>query len=106
MRESPAEPAETVSRGPFRALVPGVALHQENYEQALCLAGWTSTFIPYFRRDSERGVLTKERAIELLGCLFVKLSEFVPLFSDYLAPFLPAVPSQPGHHFRRPNSRR
>ncbi len=47
----------------------------------------------------KKGVLTKERAIELLGCLFIKLSEFVPLFSDNIAVFFSGFPANPAITF-------
>ena len=95
----PAKPAETFHEALQSLWFLEVALHQENYEQALCLGRLDQYLYPYYRRDIERGVLTKERAIELLGCLFVKLSEFVPLFSDYLAPFFSGFPANPAITF-------
>lgn len=95
----PAGPAETFHEALQSLWFLEVALHQENYEQALCLGRLDQYLYPYYRRDRERGVLTRERAIELLGCLFVKLSEFVPLFSDYLAPFFSGFPANPAITF-------
>ncbi|MDM7999213.1 MAG: formate C-acetyltransferase/glycerol dehydratase family glycyl radical enzyme [Dehalococcoidia bacterium] len=91
----PAGPAETFHEALQSLWLLEVALHQENYEQALCLGRLDQYLYPYYRRDRERGVLTRDRAIELLGCLFIKLSEFVPLFSDYLAPFFSGFPANP-----------
>ncbi len=95
----PAEPAETFHEALQSLWFLEVALHQENYEQALCLGRLDQYLYPYYRRDRERGVLTREQAIELLGCLFIKLSEFVPLFSDYLAPFFSGFPANPAITF-------
>jgi len=95
----PAEPAETFHEALQSLWFLEVALHQENYEQALCLGRLDQYLYPYYKRDLKRGVLTRGRAIELLGCLFVKLSEFVPLFSDYLAPFFTGFPANPAITF-------
>ena len=95
----PAGPAETLHEALQSLWFLEVALHQENYEQALCLGRLDQYLYPYYKRDLKRGVLTRGRAIELLGCLFVKLSEFVPLFSDYLAPFFTGFPANPAITF-------
>jgi pyruvate formate-lyase/glycerol dehydratase family glycyl radical enzyme len=95
----PAGPAETFHEALQSLWFLEVALHQENYEQALCLGRLDQYLYPYYKRDLKRGVLTRGRAIELLGCLFVKLSEFVPLFSDYLAPFFTGFPANPAITF-------
>ena len=95
----PAEPAETFHEALQSLWFLEVALHQENYEQALCLGRLDQYLYPYYKRDLKRGVLTRRLAIELLGCLFVKLSEFVPLFSDYLAPFFTGFPANPAITF-------
>jgi formate C-acetyltransferase len=95
----PAGPAETFHEALQSLWFLEVALHQENYEQALCLGRLDQYLYPYYKRDLKRGVLTRGRAVELLGCLFVKLSEFVPLFSDYLAPFFTGFPANPAITF-------
>ncbi|MBN2098541.1 MAG: formate C-acetyltransferase/glycerol dehydratase family glycyl radical enzyme [Dehalococcoidia bacterium] len=91
----PAEPAKTFHEALQSLWFLEVALHQENYEQALCLGRLDQYLLAYYRHDLKEGVLSKERAIELLGSLFIKLSEFVPLFSDYLAPFFTGFPANP-----------
>jgi pyruvate formate-lyase/glycerol dehydratase family glycyl radical enzyme len=91
----PAGPAETFHEALQSLWFLEVALHQENYEQALCLGRLDQYLYPYYERDLKSGVLTRGRAIELLGCLFVKLSEFVPLFSDSIAVFFSGFPANP-----------
>jgi len=91
----PAEPAETFHEALQSLWFMEIALHQENYEQALCLGRLDQYLHPYYRKDLESGVLTRERAIELLGCLFIKMSEFVPLFSDSVAIFFSGFPTNP-----------
>ena len=34
---------------------------------------------PFYRRDTDAGILTKERAMELLGCLWTNIAQFVDL---------------------------
>ncbi len=71
------------------------ALHQENYEQALCLGRADQYLYPYYRNDLVKGVISREEAVELLGCLFVKMSEFVPLFAENLAALFSGFPANP-----------
>jgi formate C-acetyltransferase len=91
----PAGPAGTFHEALQSIWLTHVALHQENYEQALCFGRLDQYLYPFYKRDVETGVLTKEGAIELLGCLFVKTSEFVPLFNEGLAIFFSGVPANP-----------
>ncbi len=91
----PAEPAETFQEALQSLWFMEIALHQENYEQALCLGRLDQYLYPYYRSDLEKGILTRERAVELLGCLFIKMSEFVPLFSDSIAIFFSGFPANP-----------
>ena len=91
----PAEPAETFHEALQSLWFMEIALHQENYEQALCLGRLDQYLYPYYRSDLEKGILARERAVELLGCLFIKMSEFVPLFSDSIAIFFSGFPANP-----------
>jgi len=72
-----------------------VALHQENYEQALCLGRADRYLDRYYREDLEKGLISREQAVELLGCLSVKMSEFVPLFAENLAALFSGFPANP-----------
>jgi formate C-acetyltransferase len=72
-----------------------IALHQENNEQALCPGRLDQYLYPYYQRDLETGILTEEKTIELLGCFFIKMSEFVPLFNDSLEVFFSGSPANP-----------
>jgi formate C-acetyltransferase len=91
----PASPAESFHEALQSIWFLQISLHQENYEQALCQGRMDQYLYPYYRRDLESGVLTEERAIELLGCLFIKLSEFVPLFGENIALFFSGAPANP-----------
>lgn len=91
----PAEPAETFQEALQSLWFMEIALHQENYEQALCLGRLDQYLYPYYRNDLEKGILTRDRAVEVMGCLFIKMSEFVPLFSDSIAVFFSGFPANP-----------
>lgn len=91
----PAKPATSFREALQSIWLMEVALHQENYEQALCLGRADQYLCPYLQRDLEKGLLTREEAVELLGCLFVKMSEFVPLFAENLALLFSGFPANP-----------
>jgi len=91
----PAQPASSFREALQSLWFLEVALHQENYEQALCPGRLDQYLYPYYQRDLERGVLTEEEAIELLGCFFIKMSEFVPLFGESIAIFFSGFPTNP-----------
>ncbi|MCJ7522630.1 MAG: formate C-acetyltransferase/glycerol dehydratase family glycyl radical enzyme, partial [Dehalococcoidia bacterium] len=91
----PAGPAESFHEALQSLWFLQIALHQENYEQALCQGRMDQYLYPYYQRVIERGVLTRERAIELLCCLFFKMSEFVPLFGESIALFFSGFPANP-----------
>ena len=91
----PAQPASSFREALQSLWFLEVALHQENYEQALCPGRLDQYLYPYYQRDLERGVLTEEEAIQLLGCFFIKMSEFVPLFGESIAIFFSGFPTNP-----------
>ena len=91
----PARPATSFREALQSIWLLEVALHQENYEQALCLGRADQYLYPYYRRDLDQGVITREEALELVGCLFVKMSEFVPLFAENLAMLFSGFPANP-----------
>ena len=91
----PAGPAESFHEAIQSLWFLQIALHQENYEQALCWGRMDQYLYPYYRRDLDSGALTQERAVELLGCLFIKISEFVPLFGENIALFFSGLPANP-----------
>ncbi len=91
----PAGPAESFREALQSIWFVEVALHQENYEQALCFGRLDQYLYPYYQHDLEKGALSEQRAIELLGCLYIKTSEFVPLFCDSIGLFFAGFPANP-----------
>jgi formate C-acetyltransferase len=91
----PAGPAKSFHEALQSLWFMEIALHQENYEQALCFGRLDQYLYSYYQHDTERGALTEQRALELLGCFFIKTSEFVPLFCDSIALFFAGFPANP-----------
>jgi formate C-acetyltransferase len=46
----------------------------ESYEFAISVGRFDNLFYPYYVKDVERGILTREKALELVECFFIKTS--------------------------------
>jgi formate C-acetyltransferase len=64
-----------------------LALHQENYEQGISMGPLDQYLYPYFKRDLEKGLIDRKRALELIRCLWIKTCEIVPLFTSTIERF-------------------
>ena len=56
-----------------------VALHQENANVALSLGRLDQVLYELYRQDIDRGEITVPQAVELVGCLWLKIADHVPL---------------------------
>lgn len=70
-----------------------VALHMESYEQGISMGRIDQYLYPYYKRDLEAGELTFEKAVELVGCLWIKTNEIVPLFDEVLTIYFAGFPT-------------
>ena len=84
-RKVPAGPAETVHEGLLALWICFTALHQENANSALSIGRLDSMLNPLFLRemeaardDAERERIVR-RAIELVGCFFLRLNDHDPM---------------------------
>ncbi len=60
-----------------------LALSLETYDgQAVSMGRMDQYLYPYYKKDVQAGILDKEKAIELIECLWVKINELVPLFDS------------------------
>lgn len=71
----PAKPART-----FREAVNGlwilqIAIHAENINMAISPGRLDQVLFPWYRRDMADGTLTLKEAMELVGCLWLKLND-------------------------------
>ncbi|MCP4694859.1 MAG: hypothetical protein GY859_42920 [Desulfobacterales bacterium] len=74
-RRAPAHPA-----GSFREAVNALWLCQvgvlaENINMALNPGRLDQVLYPYFKKDAEKGKITVRKALDLIGCLWLKLSD-------------------------------
>jgi len=60
-----------------------LALSLETYDgQAVSMGRMDQYLYPYYQKDVQDGILDKEKATELIECLWVKINELVPLFDS------------------------
>jgi len=76
----PAHPPRTFQEALQSVLFVHYATQIESWESAISLGRMDQFLYPVYRADIEAGQLSRERALELLACFYVKLSHSIPLF--------------------------
>ena len=71
----PAKPARTFREAVNAIWIIQVAIHAENINMAMSPGRLDQVLYPYYRRDMEADVLTVRDAMELIGCLWLKLND-------------------------------
>jgi formate C-acetyltransferase len=56
-----------------------LALHLENIEHGISFGRMDQYLFPYYKRDLEEGIMTREEALELMECFLLKINEIAPL---------------------------
>ncbi len=59
-----------------------IALHQENNNIALSLGRLDQILYPFYQKEIKEGTLTPIKAVELVGCFFLKLADHVPMVPE------------------------
>ncbi len=84
----PENPCDTLDEAVNASWIGWVGLHMENTNAGLSLGRMDQWFQPYFERDMEkldtdekRGAYIK-RAIELVGCFYMRCTDHLPLVPD------------------------
>lgn len=73
----PARPAETFREAINAIWLCQVGIHAENINMAMSPGRLDQILYPYYRRDIDAGKLAIEQAVELIGCLWLKLADNV-----------------------------
>jgi len=76
-RRAPAHPATTFREAVNAVWLCQVGIHAENINMAMSPGRLDQVLYPYYRNDMDKGILTIEKALELVGCLWFKLSDNV-----------------------------
>lgn len=87
-RKVPGKPAQTLDEAVNSIWIVWIALHMENANTGLSLGRLDQWLQPYFKKDMEKQASDAEKrnfiqhAIELTGCLIMRLTDHVPLLPD------------------------
>ncbi len=79
-RRVPAQPPRTFQEALQSVLFMHYATQIESWESAISLGRMDQFLYPPFSADMEAGRLSRESALELLACFYIKLSHSIPLF--------------------------
>lgn len=61
-----------------------IAINLESLDNGICPGRMDQYLFPLYRKDIERQVISREKAKELLAAFSIKMSEIIPVFSEYL----------------------
>lgn len=95
-RRIPAEPAETFYEAVQSLFITHVMVHGENFQHGVSFGRVDQYLYPYYIKDLETGVLTTDKALEILGCFIAKAGELIPLFFDRATEFFSGLSSASG----------
>jgi pyruvate formate-lyase/glycerol dehydratase family glycyl radical enzyme len=79
-RRVPALPPRTFQEALQSVLLMHYATQIESWESAISLGRMDQFLYPAYKAEVEAGQLSRERALELLACFYIKLSHSIPLF--------------------------
>ncbi|MCJ7601321.1 MAG: pyruvate formate lyase family protein, partial [Desulfobulbaceae bacterium] len=81
-RRVPAGPATTFREAVNAIWICQVGIHAENINMAMSPGRLDQILYPYYKRDMEAGRLDLDRAIELIGCLWLKIADNVTMVPE------------------------
>ncbi|BBO83843.1 glycyl radical enzyme [Desulfosarcina ovata subsp. sediminis] len=76
-RQVPAHPARSFREAVNAIWICQIGMHAENINMAMSPGRLDQVLYPYFRRDMDAGQLDIAGAMELIGCLWLKISDNV-----------------------------
>ncbi len=85
-RRVPALPARTFREALQSVWFLDFVLHAVCGARDYSVGRLDQYLLPLYRRDIERGTLTRDDALELLQCLFVKMNAFIGVHDHYTSP--------------------
>ena len=79
-RRVPAQPPRTFREALQSVLFMHYATQIESWDSSISLGRMDQFLYPAYRAEMEAGQLSRDRALELLACFYIKLSHSIPLF--------------------------
>lgn len=92
----PARPARSFHEALQSVLLSHVIVHQESFQHGVSFGRLDQILSPYYERDLAAGRITRERAVELLGCFLGKAAELLPLFNRMATEYFSGLSSASG----------
>lgn len=89
----PAGPARSFHEGLQCIWLLQLILHQENYEQGISPGRMDQYLYTLYHKDLQEGRLNREKALELVECLWIKMCEFAPCFEQATAMAFQGLPT-------------
>ncbi len=86
-RNIPLKAATTFREALQSIFFAQIVINLESLDNANCPGRMDLYLYPYYKKDIERGILTREEAKELLAAFSIKMSEIVPVFSKIITAF-------------------
>ncbi len=81
-REVPANPASTFREAVNSLWISFVAIHAENMNMAMSPGRLDQILYKFYKKDIDEGRLTVKEAMELVGCLWLKLADNVNMVPE------------------------
>ncbi|MFC1944656.1 pyruvate formate lyase family protein [Chloroflexota bacterium] len=78
----PAEMPQTFREALNAVWICKIALHQENANVGFSIGRLDQVFYDLYRNDIDSGRLTPQEAVELVGCLWLKIADHVPVIPE------------------------
>jgi pyruvate formate-lyase/glycerol dehydratase family glycyl radical enzyme len=92
----PARPARGFHEAVQSVFLTHVMVHQESFQHGVSFGRVDQYLYPYYRRDREAGRITREEAVEILGCFLGKAAELLPLFNAMATEYFSGLSSASG----------
>jgi formate C-acetyltransferase len=92
----PARPARTFHEALQSIFLTHTMLHQESFQHGVSFGRVDQYLKAYYERDVAEGRLSRERAVELLGCFLGKAAELLPLFNAMATEYFSGLSSASG----------
>lgn len=83
-RNVPRKGASTFREAVQSLFFAQIAINMESMDNSVCPGRMDQYLYPFYTRDVENNLLTRSTAKEILSAFSIKMSEIIPVFSDYL----------------------
>ncbi|PKQ09585.1 MAG: hypothetical protein CVT73_01830 [Alphaproteobacteria bacterium HGW-Alphaproteobacteria-12] len=93
---APLNPARSFHEALQAVMLTHVALHYESFQHGISFGRIDQYLYPVYCADRAAGRLTRERAVELIGCFLAKAAELVPLFFERATEYFSGLSSASG----------